>query len=188
MIKLYCRAMPPPRSNRLTRLLRLADDAAATHMVELLLTDPESRTLLDSNVLAQVFGSIVKKLAENRPIRIFFPRWHRAEIKRKLKKLQLQMSEENRLLWTDASSQKPRHLTQILEATSFSDSYADVGSNALFPDLDSLFERIKERYFVARFHLYDEHMRIFSEFVSVETVKKAAGEVGEETGWQMFVM
>jgi hypothetical protein len=186
-MRLYCKTIKPSSSNWLPRVLRLADDSAATHMVELLLTEPESHDMLDSDVLGQVFGSIVDRLAEDRPIRILFPQRHSAEIKRSLKKMQLQLTEEKGLLWMDVGSQDPQLLIQILEATSFSDSYAEVGSDALSQDLDPLFEHMEDRYFVASFHLFDEHMRIFSEFVSVEAVKKAAREFGEETGLELLM-
>lgn len=173
----------------LNLLFDVAEEDPDVQRINLFLTEPGSKRMLDSQVLAQAFGSMVYRLTEGRSIRLLFPRGNQAgSVKRELKKIDVQWSKERKWLRVDAGSIPLPRLIQILEALSFAYFYADIGekeNGTRRPS--SLLQDMQNRYFLIVFCLFDENIEILSRFLTSELVLKAAGEVGKEMGFEVAV-
>jgi len=191
-MELHCRIHRGLRPDLLDRLQGLEPDETI-QTASLCLTASGSRQVVAARDLARVFGSIVHRLAESRPVRLLFPRDVRT-IKRKLHQLGVETKEGRKSVWVEVTYPHLPLLAEVLEAGAFTAFYASVGGEEAVRSLQTirwseatlLLRKLGDHYFVAVFALYDESVELLSKFVPAEFVINAVREVGAEAGIKVF--
>jgi len=183
---LYCRIKKGFGPSLFKRVWGASKDETVLR-AQFCLTEKGSSTILPSKNVAQVFSSILYKLAGGRPLIVLFPD-DLGEIKKKLKGLNISQKEKKGGLWIEVTSPDASSISQILEVTGFTTFYVQVKhetqvlERAINGKVEDLFNRLEESYFVGVLTIYDESMEVISKFLPACIITNIVREVGTEAG------
>lgn len=175
----------------LDRLSGIQDDETILR-VSLCLTERGSRRILPSADIARTFGSVLHRLAKERPINLLFP-YDVQQVESDLRNLKVPVRKENGNLWVEIAPPHIPMLVKVLEAGAFTTFYGrvdgELGKQSIGIGKESgpglLFRRVGQHYFLAVFSLYDEGLELVSKQLPSEVVINTVQAVSAEEGIQV---
>ena len=178
-MKFYYKISQGLRVGLIERLHGLRDPDKQIGVIDIWLTESDSSRVLEKKELSSVFGRLIHRMADSRPMAFLFPN-DVAEVAKCLSNINIGIKKKRGWTWIDDRSFQLEEITRILEVGSFTTFYVKIGGESDQPaTLSNIVSALDKTHMIIIVALYDETIEILSKHVSPDVVTNILNQIGD---------